>query len=53
MEILVKFCNVMVTDALVSGMRINIANESGLACVRLGTNGSMLNQEREWALGVW
>lgn len=37
---------VMVIDALVSGMRINIANESGLACVRLGTNGSRLNQER-------
>ena len=43
MEILVKFCSVMVIDALISGMRMNIANESGLACVRL-------NQEREWAL---
>ena len=43
----------MVMDALVSGMRTSIASGSGLAHARLGTDSSRLNQEREWALGVW
>lgn len=50
MEVLVKLCSIMVVDVLVISMQANIANGSGLACVRLGTDSSRLNQEREWAL---
>ena len=54
MEIFVKLCSIMVMDALVSGVRTSIASGSGLAASsELSTDSSRLNQEREWALGVW
>ena len=41
-------CAVMYT--LVSGMRTSIASGSGLAHAQTAAR---LNEEREWALGVW
>ena len=52
-KILGKFGSIMVKDTLVSGKWASITNRSGLAHARLGTDSSRLNQEREWALGVW
>ena len=46
-------CSIMVMDGLVSGMRTSIASGSGLARETRRTDSSRLNQEREWALGVW
>ena len=40
----------MVMDALVSSILTSIIGRSGLACPRLGTDSSRLNQEREWLL---
>ena len=55
MEIFVKLCSIMVMDALVSSVLTSIASRSGLAgsCETRRTESSRLNQEREWALGVW
>ena len=50
MEIFVKLRSIKVMDALVSDMLTSITSGSGLAHTRLGT---LLNQAREWALGVW
>ena len=44
-EILVKLCSTMVMDAHVSSRQASMANGSGLAHVRLGTDSSKLNQE--------
>ena len=43
METFVKLCSIM--DALISGMRTSIINESGPARTRLGTDSSRLNKE--------